>query len=210
MNVDVGALDLVAHTLQLALALVLLLAVVPKLRRPRSVRSMVERYELIPQFAARAGAVALIAVEALLGVMLLAGAARVLAAAATLTVFAVFTLGVLINLSRRNYIPCGCFGASSERISAKSVFRLGILLTGSGALLLALIGGADPPSIGSALHDLPLLAYELTALTSAAFLIVSCLWVLEGRAVSFVFRALVPGFAAHNTTTDTPVVMEAE
>jgi hypothetical protein len=134
---ETDLLTRVAHAFQLSLGLVFLLAVVPKLRAPRTFVRTVAEYRLVPFKLTRPLARGLIAVEAFLALALLSGALVQLSAPLALVTLAVFAAAVGINLRRNRKIPCGCFGAGGETISGRSLGRLAMLMLAAAVVTVA-------------------------------------------------------------------------
>ena len=132
---DPGVAQDLAYALQLVLGAVFAAAAIPKLRRPKHFTGVVAGYELLPRGAAGVVAPLVIAVELLLAVAFLTGWALAPALVAAVLLVGVFLWATRLNLRRGREIECGCFGATGERISPRSLTRQGLLL--GGMLVLA-------------------------------------------------------------------------
>jgi hypothetical protein len=182
------------YVLQLGLGVTFALAALPKLRGPRAFARTVGEYGLVPGRAAVAIAPALLLLESFLAVSLLTGwAARiaVVVAAATLVGFAA---AVAINLRRGRIVSCGCFGDPAEKISARTLARLALLLAGCVLLIVGTAWteagfvrlGSLPAGGGGALATVVELAGGTVALVAAA------LWLLSLPELANVARAARP------------------
>jgi putative oxidoreductase len=179
------------YVLQLGLGVTFLLAALPKLRRPRAFAQAVGEYGLVPGRAAVAVAPALLLLESFLAAALLTGwAARVGAVLASVTLVG-FAAAVAINLRRGRIVSCGCFGDPAEKISARTLARLALLLAGC-VLLIAGTAWTDasfvtigslPAGGGSALATVVELAAGTVALVAGA------LWLLSLPELANVARA---------------------
>ena len=130
---------------QLALGVVFLLAAVPKLRRPSGFVQAVRGYDLLPAAMVGPTAFALIGVEVYLAVTLITGWAVGVAVPVAIASVLVFMVGVGVNLRRGRRVRCGCFGGSSEMLSARTMARLVILLVS--ATLLLVVHAIDGDSV---------------------------------------------------------------
>lgn len=108
------ALDpVLGHAAAAALAAVLLLGAIDKLRDLASFDEVLDNYRLLPAALLKPVARALPMTELLAGVLLLPGATRGFGAAAALALLALVTAAVVINLARgRTAIDCGCGGVA--------------------------------------------------------------------------------------------------
>jgi hypothetical protein len=170
-----------AYGIQLSLGTVFLVAVVPKLRRPRAFAETVVRYGVVSAQRSHAIAVLLIAIESFLAFAFLSGwllGVAVLLAAVTLIVF---FGAVAVNLRRGRSIPCGCFGEADEHISGRSLIRLtGLLAAVISVALLAGFSRAPTVTIASLLSDGAAgFAYLVEMAGVAGFLIVAGMWLLN-------------------------------
>jgi hypothetical protein len=196
---QLGAADHLAHALQLSLGTVFLLAAIPKARHPREFMRVVEEYRIAPQRVAGALAACTIVLESFLALAFLTGSMfeKSLALAAALLV--TLTAGVAINLHRGRRISCGCFGDPAERISARSLARLMIMLLAVFALATIdaspLTFGTIAPAGQSALASL------IVNCAMAAFLTAVAIWALSLPELAFTLRRL------RRTETHLPVAM---
>lgn len=117
----------VAHAAQLALGVVFLVAVVPKLRNPRDFRRTVDSYNVIPQCASWGTAIAVMLAEVLIACALMLGWRVADALILAIMLLVAVSIAVLVNLHRGRRIPCGCFGDPREVISSNTLVRLVVL-----------------------------------------------------------------------------------
>jgi len=113
----------VGLTLRAALALLLLVAAVHKLRDPGTFRATLGDYRLLPDAVVPAAAGLVIGVELAIATALLVLPAPGLRAAALL--LATYAVAIAVNLARgRRHIDCGCGGpAARQPISGRLVAR---------------------------------------------------------------------------------------
>jgi methylamine utilization protein MauE len=179
-----------AAAAQVALGIVLAIAVVPKLGTPRAFVRTVEEYQVLPAPIAPAAAGLLIAAETLLAVSLLTGWLIQPALPLLAGFISLLSLAVGVNLLRRRGIPCGCFGNASERISLRSLVRLAMMLAVALFLLiLEDLAGArvwTPSAVPISLAMVGQLAQ--TALLAGLLLVLS-IWLLS---LPEVLRLLLP------------------
>lgn len=191
---DHDAVAFLAHSLQVSLGFLFMLAVIPKLSSPGRFSKNVAEYRVVPRRASRWLAGALIGSEVVLAVTLMSG----LLVEVTLPIAAItataFIVGVGINLERGRQIPCGCFGLRDdrERISSRSVVRLVFLLLAVSVLMAAFYSGATyPVSLFSLSGDgAAVLAYlvDLAALCAAILLLASWLLTLPELLIAATHR----------------------
>ena len=117
-----------ASSLQILLATVFLIAGTMKLKRPSQFVVALRNYELIPSALSAPVALMVVAIELFVAFSFLSGwAFDVSVPVATLLLLA-FEVAVGVNLRRGRVVPCGCFGSVSERISVRTLARIGLLL----------------------------------------------------------------------------------
>jgi hypothetical protein len=166
------------------------LSAAPKLRRPAAFCVTVARYELVPGRLARPVALAVIAIEAFLAVCLLSGALLTVAVPLAIVTVLGFGAASAINLRRGRDIECGCFGNPSERVSVRSLARLGLVL--AAAVALAALAGSEAadPITAARLADEGAdgLAYLINIAGVAAFLLLGGMWLLHGGELNAVVR----------------------
>lgn len=105
------AIDL---TLRAALALLLVVAAVHKLRDPRRFAATLAEYRLLPRRLSGAAGVLLVAAE--LATVAALGADRRLGLAAAAVLLGLYAAAITINLARgRRHIDCGCAGPAARR-----------------------------------------------------------------------------------------------
>ena len=132
-------IDALWMALRLAMAAVLLVSALGKLRDPVRFAGDIGRYRLLPAVAVVPAAWILIAAESVAVGFLVVGSPAGFWLASAL--FVVFGIAVRSALGRRLAIPCGCFGGD-DVVSPTAVVRVALLLlvalAGSG------VGGTDP------------------------------------------------------------------
>lgn len=181
---DVSVPAHLAFAAQLSLGLVFLLAVLPKLRRPRSFARSTVLYEILPFAVAQMFGLMLIPLEGFLVLSFLSGWLSNIALPLAAVLLCIFLAAVGVNLRRGRRIPCGCFGEASEPISLRTVARLLLLL----AVVLVLLGyrtTGDPtlPNLGSMGADVTTFKYLVQAAALSAFFVLVATWVLNMTAV---------------------------
>ena len=121
--------------LRILLGAVFIYAAYTKLRQSWLLFALsIDSYQLLPEWAVYAVARTLPGLELTLGVLLIAGVAlRYLSVVATAILGLFFTV-MLVSYFRGAGIDCGCFGVG-EPLSAKTLVRDGLLLTGGLALV---------------------------------------------------------------------------
>jgi hypothetical protein len=125
-----------------------------------------------------------------LGIALLTGALLRFTLPLALTTLVAFIVAVSINLRRGRSIRCGCFGDDDERISGRSLARLGEMLSGSLILLLAYSHGTAAITLDDLVSDrVGAITYVAVIAPVAAFFILSGLWLLEIRELAALVRA---------------------
>lgn len=110
----------------LFLALVLVAAALPKLRRPDEFQGVVDNYRLLPSFLVAPFAKLLPVIELATAAALLVPPAREVAAWVAAGLFVMFALALAINVGRgRTHIDCGCTRrpTSASRIGMFHVLR---------------------------------------------------------------------------------------
>ena len=132
-------IDVLWMALRLALAAVLLISALGKLRDPARFAGDIGRYRLLPATAAVPAAWLLIAAESVAVGLLVIGSPLGFWLASAL--FVVFGVAVGSALGRRLAIPCGCFGGD-DVVSSVAAVRIALLLLV--ALAGAGIGLSDP------------------------------------------------------------------
>ncbi|HEX6137478.1 MAG TPA: MauE/DoxX family redox-associated membrane protein [Casimicrobiaceae bacterium] len=139
-----ASMALFAHALALAIGVVLLGAVVHKLRGWSAFRAAVADYRLLPDALVAPAAVALCALEAIAGIALLVDGLRIVGASLAIAAIGVATAAVTINVLRgRTDVDCGCGG-----IEGRQPLSWG-LVARNGALLVALAAIAFVPPANS-------------------------------------------------------------
>lgn len=176
---DADASRHLAYALQLALGLVFVLAVVPKLRHPRAFASTVAEYRIVPAAVADHLAVAFISAEAFVAVAFFTGWLSVVAIGVAVGTLAAFLAATGVNLRRGHVVPCGCFGDARERISLRSVARLLMLLGAALALIAFQATGTGFVTVAALADDgVGALAYLAEIGSFAGGLLLAGLWAL--------------------------------
>jgi hypothetical protein len=137
------------NSIQLLLGAVFLAAAAPKLRHPYGFVVALRGYELVPSMVSAPVAGGLVASEAFVGISLLSGWALAVGLSVAGGLVATFAIGVGINLRRRRDIACGCFGSDSERISMRTLARIGLLIAAV-AVLASIRFVANPAPMNAA------------------------------------------------------------
>ena len=180
---DPGAVQDLAYALQLAVGAVFVASAVPKLRNPRWFAGVVAGYELLPRRAAAAAAPMVVGLEAFLAVAFLTGWAMAPALVLAACLVAAFVWGTRTNLRRGREIDCGCFGATDERISQRSIERQGLLLAAL-AVLAALVATAHAEAVTPGWFDGRgggAAGYLVAIAATSAALLALSVWALDVR-----------------------------
>lgn len=131
---------------RLAVALVLLLAVIGKVRDVQSAREGVSAYGILPERLVTISTAGLLVLETGAGISLLLEVAPAWGALTATGLFSTFSGAIAVNLARGSRIPCGCFGGdTAERISPYTLGRALILLLFSGGVLWWSLQDVDSP-----------------------------------------------------------------
>jgi hypothetical protein len=141
MPFEALALDaVIARACGAAVALILLLGAIDKLRDRELFEAIVENYRVLPAGAgARVLSLVLPAVEIVTAALLLWPAQRATGALAAIALMAIFSLAIAINLARgRRDVDCGCGGASGRQ-----TLSWWLLVRNAALALLAAIGAVD-------------------------------------------------------------------
>jgi hypothetical protein len=187
-----------AFAVQLSLGIVFLLSAIPKLRHPLAFARDVAAYDILPAKLSYPLAFALIPLEALMAFAFLTGWLMDVALPLAAFVLVTFLIAVGINLRRGRTIPCGCFGDTSEVISARTAVRL-LLLLFAIALLVVIrgTGVAAVTGIGLAFvqasTDMSVILYLLQSIFFAVFLVLLTTWILNLPELIYLARHLGSG-----------------
>src|SRR5918995_2308192 len=112
-----------------AVATVLVMAAIPKLRDPKAFYVIVREFGVVPASLVGPVAHALPIAELLVAAGLIVPSLRRGSAIAAATLIGVFTVPTLIALGRSSGVPCGCFGMDrTSTVSRLSLIRNGSLL----------------------------------------------------------------------------------
>lgn len=167
------------QSLQLLLASIFLVAAVSKAARPARFVKAVRDYELLPRELSAPVAGAVVTAEAFVAGSLFSGwalGAGILVANVLLSIFAI---AVGANLRRGHDVSCGCFGSSTERISSRTLTRIGLLMLAGIALAALRLSGSAFQTVSDLAADAS--GWQELALTAAlAALLTMCgAWILH-------------------------------
>lgn len=177
---DPTAAQSLAYALQLCIGAVFLTSVVPKLRDWRRFRQTLRSYEILPRALSGPAAAIVVLGEMALVLVLFSGRAITAGLVVGGALIACFAAATAINLWRGRDIDCGCFGAANEKISGRTLARLGIL--GIGLMALAgLIASGAAAAVTPAwwTEDGASLSYTLEVLGVGVGLTLFVAWALE-------------------------------
>lgn len=166
----------VIYSLQLTTGGMFLFAAILKLPNLQGFQATLGAYAILPKQVIREAALLLVLTEAVVGLLLIVGKAVTTASVLALVMIAIFASGVTVNLLRGRSIECGCFGTSSDVISARSLVRLGLVALPPLVLLV-------DRSPGIALRDVLLdrdeaLARSTVSSAMALCLVIVGMWIL--------------------------------
>jgi uncharacterized membrane protein YphA (DoxX/SURF4 family) len=125
----------VSLALRGGLALAFTVAGASKLRHRRSFRSLIARYQIVPERWLASIAAAITAAELALGALLAAGLFTRAAAAATAALVAVFSASTVYALWRGRDPDCGCFRAGTVRPAGPLDVARNLALAGAAAFV---------------------------------------------------------------------------
>lgn len=108
---------------------VLLVAGISKLQQIALFSRLVGEYRIVPIRYAHLSAWTVVGGELLTSVALLVPQSAAFAMLAAAALFSTFAVAICVNLIRGRSNPCGCFGSSTEPISAVTLTRVALLLT---------------------------------------------------------------------------------
>lgn len=171
----------VSNSLQVVLGTVFLVAAVGKLRKPSRFVAALRGYELVPSMLSGPVAAGLMVIELLVGISLLSGWSLDVGVVVAGGLLLSFFVAVEINLRRGRLVPCGCFGSASERISPRTLARLGLLMLAAiGLAVVQLLSSPSPLNVASlATEGIGGLQRLVLTAAFAAFLTVLAMWVLH-------------------------------
>lgn len=192
--VATSLLAYLAFVLKLSLGIVFLLSSIPKWRHPLIFAESVVNYRVLPITIAYVFALALIPLETLLALAFLTGWLTEIALLGAMIMLVAFLIAVGVNVKRGRQIPCGCFGATGEHISARTLVRLFLLL----AVVLFLMvfrTTEDLPwqTLRLAMIDVSTLLYLLQSVSLATFFLLLATWVLALPELVLVIAHLTRG-----------------
>lgn len=185
-----GFVSYVSDSLQIVLGTVFLVAALGKLRKPSRFAAAIREYELVPSVLSGPLAATLVVVESLVGISLLSGWSLDVGLPVAGGLLVIFAVAVGINLRRGRAVPCGCFGSDTERITPRTLTRLGLLMLAAVALAgLRLLWSPLPLNVAS-LATGGTSGLERLAATAgfAAFQAVLAMWILQVPEISALLR----------------------
>lgn len=189
---NVSAAGHALYGLQLAVGGILLAAAVLKARQPRAFAQALAEYVVVAARLAPPLAFAIVALELLCGLSLVTGRFLGASLALSATMFVAFFAAVALQLQRGERIGCGCFGATNDAISPRTLARLALLFGATSAVALAVfaldVSVADPAAIID--RGVDSAAYFGTLGAFAAGLVLAGAWVLHAdRLKALLFEA---------------------
>jgi uncharacterized membrane protein YphA (DoxX/SURF4 family) len=110
------------------LAVVLIVAAVAKLGRPKALSEAISRYGFLPEALILPAAIALPAAELLFGILLAVGILVAPTAIACAGLFGMFAVAVALSLARGRRFACGCGVGTDTEISWSHVGRSTVLI----------------------------------------------------------------------------------
>lgn len=178
------------QSLQIVLGAVFLVAAAAKLKKPSLFVAALRGYELVPPVLSGPLAAGLVLIELLVAVSLLSGWAVGVAVPVAGALLLGFAVAVGINLRRGRMVSCGCFGSVSERISPRTLARLGVLMVATiGLAVVRVVARPAPLNVANVAAD-GMAGVERLVLILAfgAFLTVVATWLLHIPEISVLFR----------------------
>lgn len=182
------------QSLQLLLGAVFFGAALGKLKRPSRFVVALRDYELIPPALSRPVASIVVAIELVVAISLLTGWALGASVPLAIVVLLAFAAAVSVNLRRGRVVPCGCFGSVSERISLRTLARIGLLLVAGIGLVTVRISSLTPLDVASLIQD-GTVGLEQLVFTAAfaVFLLMFGTWLLHIPELTVVLRPRMKG-----------------
>jgi putative oxidoreductase len=179
--------DYTAGALQLLLGVVFLAAAAPKLRNPSRFAQAIRGYRLIHSGLVGPVAGIVVVLEAFVGMSLVSARGLVISVPVAGALLVTFAIAVGLNLRRGNVVPCGCFGSASERISARTLTRLGLLIFAVAVLAVFQFGGGESQSLVTGADALQRL---ILTIAIAAWLAAMAGWVLHIPELTLLLRGI--------------------
>ena len=176
------------HSLQLLLASIFIVAAVTKLRRPSRFLAALRGYELLPARLTAPTAGMVVALELFVALSLFSGWALDVGVVAVSVLLSAFALVVGINLRRGHVVSCGCFGSSTERISRRTLGRIGLLMLAGITLGAVRLSGTSLPTISNLVTASAGLQQLVLTAAFALLLLMSGTWLLHVPELTMVFR----------------------
>lgn len=157
---------------RLALGSIFLVAGLIKLRDLASLERAVAGFQLGPRAMTSAFSRCLIAAEVTTGAALMTGFQTRIAALMAIGLLILFAGAIAINLARGHHPACGCFGSQSERISPRSLIRVGMLL-GLAAVTFGHLGAdlAVPAAVNEFATGFLLFTLAVSVITAGAWVL---------------------------------------
>ena len=180
----------VSYAVQLSLGVVFTASAIPKLRRPATLVRSVGGYGLVPKPLVRATAFTVVAAETVLAAAFLTGWLLVAAIPVAAAMLGCFLAAVGVNLARGRRVHCGCFGGEGDRISARSLVRIGLLLAAVAVLAVTPSAPVTPGTLAD--EGVAALGYLVQAGGLAFFLVLAATWLLSFKEVGYVLGRLRP------------------
>lgn len=177
---EISVLFHLAFASQIALGIVFLLSVLPKLLGPLTFARSVVEYKILPAKISYMFALVLIPLEALLSISFLTGWLTDIALPIATVMLITFLIAVGINLRRGRRVSCGCFGDSNKQISPRTSARL-LLLLAAVLFLMAFrsIQRTPLPNLGMMIANPLAFTYFLLTAFLAVFLLLLATWILS-------------------------------
>jgi len=179
-----------AYAIQIAIGLLFTIALLAKLREPSAFVATIRDFRVLPGAVTVPSAYLLLAAEAVVALSLVSGEGLSIGLPVALAASISFFTAVAINLRRGFALDCGCFGASSESISPKTLIRLALLIAATGLLLVLHVTGTALFSI-SAIWSIGThaIGWAGALVALALSLLIAGLWTLNAKYVAFVWSA---------------------
>jgi hypothetical protein len=183
-SVDHGLVRDLAYVVQLSLGATFVSAGTSKLRHPARFAATVAEYRLTPRRLAPAIAGLLIGIEMLLALAFLMSWLTTWALLVAGLVLSLFFMAVAINIRRGRRIVCGCFGGTTETITARSLIRLTVLL--AGVVFVVAVHSAGPSIETLATQGVSGLGYLAEVVSIVGFIFLGSSWLSNAPGVKFV------------------------
>lgn len=167
---------IVTDAIRAAIGLVFIYSAAEKLRDIGGFVRGVREYRVLPVGLATVYAALVVPAESVVGLSFVTGQLVRLTAPLAVLLLATFFVAVAIALWRRTETPCHCFGSeSSERLSARTLVRLGLLCVGAVLVLARQLSDASPA--WSAIGEPSALPTVIINVAIGLFVIAAAQWV---------------------------------